>query len=66
MIQEDVEKEDDKDVDEKTEFNLIFSFITSFCSIVVQCLNVGEKVVGSNPVKDYLFNMKNQNSRIII
>ena len=33
---------------------------------MVQCLTVDQKVMGSNPVKDYVFNLKNQNSRIII
>ena len=39
-------------------------FTLSLCSIVIQCLSVDKKIVGSNPVKDYiLLNLKNQNSR---
>ena len=47
-------------------YDLIFNFIRHFCSIVVQSLTVGQKVVGSNPGKGFLFNLKNQNSRIIV
>ena len=33
---------------------------------MVQCLTVDQKVVGSIPIKDYVFHLKNQNSKIII
>ena len=70
MIQEDVENEYVKEVDEKKAVNqniqFDFNFIRHFCSIGVQSLTVDQKDVGSNQGKGYLFNLKNQNSRIIV